>query len=181
MREQPMESLVRARTLPRVLVTALAVVGLAMGIWREVELRDRWSALPPAVAGDLASVEVRVRELSSLIDESGPWLGLPAVAAERLRLEGELRRLAREALVQEERASKALELRWLEADRARDRGLLALEAGSPAEARQWFTRALERGGERWLGAAELAQDLIRLSEGHVAQRALAVDGAEDIR
>jgi len=179
--EPPLGARRRARFLPKMLATALAAAAIAFGVWREVELRDRWDTLPPAVAGDLASVEARVEELGSLIDESGPWLGLPAVAAERLRLEGELRRLERAALVQKERASRALELRWLEADRARERGLLALEAGSSAEARQWFTHALERGGERWLGAAELAEDLIRLSEGHVAQRAEDAGTAGDLR
>ena len=154
---------------PRGLIAAGFMLSLfALGMWRELELRERWAAVPPARAGDLTSVEQRVEDLSLLIDESGPWLGLPGVAAERLRLEGELKRLVRAEGVRVEGAARALAGRRMEAEEARERGLLALEAGSLSLARECFAHALERGGEDWQGAAGIAQDLVRLSEVHLA-------------
>ena len=47
--------------------------------------------------------------------------------------------------------------------------LRKLEAGSLSEAREWFAYALERGGEDWKGAGGIAQDLVRLSEAHLAR------------
>jgi hypothetical protein len=158
----------RVRSPRRLLAAGLGLSLLALGMWRELDLRERWASVPPARAGDLNSVGQRVEDLSLLIEESGPWLGLPAVAAERLRLEGELKRLSRVERLKGEEAERALELRMLEAGQARERGLLALEAGSLSEARDWFAHALELGGEDWQGAAAIAQDLVRLSEVHLA-------------
>ena len=156
------------RSPRRLLAAGLGLSLLALGIWRELDLRERWDSVLPARAGDLTSVEHRVEELSLLIEENGPWLGLPAVAAERLRLEGELKRLVRAERVRMEGAAQVFEERMLEAEQARERGLLALEAGSLSLARECFAHALNRGGEDWQGAAGIAQDLIRLSEVHLA-------------
>jgi len=158
----------RARSPRKLLAAGLVVSLLALGLWRELDLRERWASVPPATAGDLSSVGQRVDRLSLLIRESGPRLGLPAVAAERLRLEGELKRLVRAEEVRIDDEERALELRVLEAEQARERGLLALEAGSLSLARECFAHALERGGEGWPGAGEIAQDLVRLSEVHLA-------------
>lgn len=158
----------RARSARGLLAAGLVLSLFALGMWRELDLRERWDSIPPARAGDLTSVEQRVEGLSLLIDESGPWLGLPGVAVERLRLKGELRRLVRAERVRVEGAAWALAGRRLEAEEARERGLLALEAGSLSLARECFAHALERGGEDWQGAAGIAQDLVRLSEVHLA-------------
>ena len=158
----------RARSPRRLLAAGLGVSLLALGMWREFDLRERWASVPPAAAGDLSSVGQRVHQLSLLIEDSGPHLGLPAVAAERLRLEGELKRLVRAEQVRIDVEERALELRILDAEQARERGLLALEAGSLSVARECFAQALERGGESWRGAGEIAQDLVRLSEVHLA-------------
>ncbi len=158
----------RVRSPRRLLAAGLGLSLLALGVWRELDLRERWASVSPARAGDLSSVGQRVEELSLLIEGSGPWLGLPAVASERLRLEGELKRLSRAERIKVEEAERAFELRMFEADQARERGLLALEAGSLSLARECFAHALELGGEDWRGAAGIAQDLVRLSEVHLA-------------
>ena len=116
-----------------------------------------------ALAGDLASVTERVSKLEELIEGSGLWLGLPAVAAERLRLEGEMRRLVRFESLREEEARMAAISRAFDANEAREKALLALEAGSTPDARHWFAYALERGGPEWEGAAQARQDLALLS------------------
>lgn len=147
--------------------SALMAVGLALfllmgGLWRELDLRKEWRSTPAALAGDLPSMRRRVAALGMLIEESGPWLGLPAVAAERLRLEGEVRRLARaeSSRVAGERREAAR--RVADADEAREWALLALEAGSVHEAGQWLTYALERGGSEWDGARQVERDLATL-------------------
>lgn len=171
----------RPKVFQRLLAAGLLAALLGGGVWREVALRDRWAAVPPAVPGDLESVEARLASLHPLVEESGPWLGLPGVAAERLRLEGERKRLARAELVLAEEAERARELRWLEAERARERGLLALEAGSPAEARRWFAEALERGGERWSGGPQLAVDIMRLSDAQLVRGAADLQRGDVVR
>jgi len=167
-----------ARMAPRIrrpsrgfVALGLGLVLLAGGLWRELDLRAQWVAVPPAEAGDLHSVEQRVAKLGELIEENAPWLGLPAVAGERLRLEGELRRLARAEFVRMEGERREAEHRIADAEEARERALLALEAGSLREARQWFSYALERGGSEWDGARDVAHDLDRLGEEALAGRA----------
>ncbi len=153
----------RARALRLVLVAGAALLLLLVGIRRELDLRAEWDALPIALAGDIASVTERVAKLGELVDGRGLWLGLPAVAAERLRLEGEMRRLARLESLREEEAKMAASSRALDAGEAREKALLALEAGSAQDARRWFAYALERGGPEWKGAAQARQDLALLS------------------
>ena len=165
-----------ARALRIALVTCAALLLLLVGIRRELDLRAEWAALPKAQAGDLASVTERVSKLGELGEGRGLWLGLAAVAAERLRLEGEMRRLARVESLREEEAKMAAISRALDASEAREKALLALEAGSAQDARHWFAYALERGGAEWEGAAQARQDLALLSgvlssgSGHIGGR-----------
>ena len=153
----------RAHVLRVALAAGAVLLLLLVGIRRELDLRAEWSALPMALAGDLASVTERVSKLEELIEGSGLWLGLPAVAAERLRLEGEMRRLVRFESLREEEARMAAISRAFDANEAREKALLALEAGSTPDARHWFAYALERGGPEWEGAAQARQDLALLS------------------
>jgi hypothetical protein len=153
----------RAHVLRVALAAGAVLLLLLVGIKRELDLRAEWSALPMALAGDLASVTERVSKLEELIEGSGLWLGLPAVAAERLRLEGEMRRLVRFESLREEEARMAAISRAFDANEAREKALLALEAGSTPDARHWFAYALERGGPEWEGAAQARQDLALLS------------------
>ena len=153
----------RAHVLRLALAAGAVLLLLLVGIRRELDLRAEWSALPMALAGDLASVTERVSKLEELIEGSGLWLGLPAVAAERLRLEGEMRRLVRFESLREEEARMAAISRAFDANEAREKALLALEAGSTPDARHWFAYALERGGPEWEGAAQARQDLALLS------------------
>jgi hypothetical protein len=152
----------RTRALKIALATGVALLLLLSGLRRELERRAEWEALPTALAGDLGSVRERVSKLGELIDGRGLWLGLPAVAAERLRLEGEMRRLARVESQRAEDARMAAVSRAVDAGEAREKALLALEAGSIREARHWFAYALERGGSEWEGAAQATQDLVLL-------------------
>ena len=153
----------RAHVLRVALAAGAVLLLLLVGIKRELDLRAEWSALPMALAGDLASVTERVAKLEELVEERGLWLGLPAVAAERLRLEGEMRRLVRFESLREEEARMAATSRAFDANEAREKALLALEAGSTPDARHWFAYALERGGPEWEGAAQARQDLALLS------------------
>ena len=153
----------RAHVLRVAFAAGAVLLLLLVGIRRELDLRAEWSALPMALAGDLASVTERVSKLEELIEGSGLWLGLPAVAAERLRLEGEMRRLVRFESLREEEARMAAISRAFDANEAREKALLALEAGSTPDARHWFAYALERGGPEWEGAAQARQDLALLS------------------
>ena len=153
----------RVRVLRAALATGAVLLLLLVGIRRELDLRAEWSALPIALAGDLASVTERVSKLEEFVEGRGLWLGLPAVAAERLRLEGEMRRLARIESLREEEGRMAAISRALDANEAREKALLALEAGSTPDARHWFAYALERGGPEWEGAAQARQDLALLS------------------
>ena len=153
----------RSHVLRVALAAGAVLLLLLVGIRRELDLRAEWSALPMALAGDLASVTERVSKLEELIEGSGLWLGLPAVAAERLRLEGEMRRLVRFESLREEEARMAAISRAFDANEAREKALLALEAGSTPDARHWFAYALERGGPEWEGAAQARQDLALLS------------------
>jgi hypothetical protein len=159
-REEPTPR--RTRTLKLALGTGVALLFLLSGLRRELELRAEWRALPAALAGDLSSVQERVSKLGVLMDQRGLWLGLPAVAAEHLRLEGEMRRLARVESQREEAARMAAISRAVDAEEARGKALLALEAGSVREARHWFAYALERGGAGWEGAAQAGRDLVLL-------------------
>ena len=74
-----------------------------------------------------------------------------------------MRRLARVESLREEEAKMAAISRALDASEAREKALLALEAGSAQDARRWFAYALERGGPEWAGAAQARQDLALLS------------------
>ncbi len=132
----------RTRALKVALGAGVALLMLLSGLRRELDLRAEWRALPAASAGDLSSVQERVSRLGVLMDERGLWLGLPAVAAERLRLEGEMRRLARVESQREDAARMAAASRAVDAEEAREKALLALEAGSVREARHWFAYAL---------------------------------------
>ena len=73
-------------------------------------------------------------------------------------------------------AKMAATSRALDASEAREKALLALEAGSAQDARHWFAYALERGGAEWEGAAQARQDLALLSgvlssgSGHIGGR-----------
>lgn len=153
----------RKRRVPRALVLlGLGVVLIGSGIMRELDLRAQWLAIPAAEPGDLVSVERRVSKLGELMEDNGPWLGFAGVASEHLRLEVESRRLGRAEEVRLAGVRREQERRLVDAEEARERALLALEVGSLHEARQWFSYALERGGEGWVGAGEVARDLDRL-------------------
>ena len=52
--------------------------------------------------------------------------------------------------------------RAVDAEEARGKALLALEAGSIRDARHWLAYALERGGAGWEGAAQASRDLVLL-------------------
>jgi len=158
-----------ARSLKLALSVGLGLLLLLGGLRRELDLRAEWAAIPEAKAGDLESVRVRVTRLRELIEESGAWVGLPAAATEQLRLEGELRRLSR---LEEQRLTGLrgeARRRAADAHEARDKALLALEAGSHQEARRWFAYAIERGGAEWEGAAQAERDLALL-DGAVMSR-----------
>jgi hypothetical protein len=152
----------RTRVLKVAVGAGLVLLLLLTGLRRELELRTEWAALPAAEAGDLNSVRERVSKLASLLDGRGLWLGMPAVAAERLRLEGEMRRLARVESQREEDSRLAAISRSVDAEEAREKALLALEAGSVREARHWLAYALERGGSEWAGAGGVSRDLVLL-------------------
>ena len=152
----------RTRVLKVAVGAGLVLLLLLTGLRRELELRTEWAALPVAEAGDLSSVRERVSKLASLLDGRGLWLGMPAVAAERLRLEGEMRRLARVESQREEDSRLAAISRSVDAEEAREKALLALEAGSVREARHWLAYALERGGSEWAGAAGVSRDIVLL-------------------
>jgi hypothetical protein len=152
----------RTRVLKVAVGAGLVLLLLLTGLRRELELRTEWAALPAAEAGDLSSVRERVSKLASLLDGRGLWLGMPAVAAERLRLEGEMRRLARVESQREEDSRLAAISRSVDAEEAREKALLALEAGSVREARHWLAYALERGGSEWAGAGGVSRDLVLL-------------------
>ena len=152
----------RTRVLKVAVGAGLVLLLLLTGLRRELELRTEWAALPAAEAGDLSSVRERVSKLASLLDGRGLWLGMPAVAAEKLRLEGEMRRLARVESQREEDSRLAAISRSVDAEEAREKALLALEAGSVREARHWLAYALERGGSEWAGAGGVSRDLVLL-------------------
>ena len=152
----------RTRVVKVAVGAGLVLLLLLTGLRRELELRTEWAALPAAEAGDLSSVRERVSKLASLLDGRGLWLGMPAVAAEKLRLEGEMRRLARVESQREEDSRLAAISRSVDAEEAREKALLALEAGSVREARHWLAYALERGGSEWAGAGGVSRDLVLL-------------------
>lgn len=149
---------------PKRALVACVLGGLLMaaGLRRELDLRAELGAIPAAEAGRLESVEARVAGLSLMMERRGPWLGLPGVAAEHMHLAAELRRLARAEELQRAGERRAARDRVAAAEEARERALLAFEAGSLEEARRWFSQALARGGEDWEGAHAVAQDLDRL-------------------
>ncbi|MEM9802169.1 MAG: hypothetical protein AAGA20_17725 [Planctomycetota bacterium] len=157
------------RRLVRIVLacTALSTV-LTVGVIREVRIYDAIESVPPALAGDLSSLEARHDAIEGLLDKHHFWTGA-------FQARGELADLV-VAIHEEQRALEAVQLERSselkrireEAESARERGLASVENGDLNGGLMHFERALQLadtigpegfGGAVWEHREQLVVDI----------------------
>lgn len=160
LRQRQRETRSKARRRIKYYALALVVLGIAGFLWtREESLRSEYSALAPARANDTAALRTRLEEVESLISREHVWFGMGEVLSERQRLRDELQRLADDAeRARHEHAMNAVD-RLLEADAARERGVLLAQRAQFTEAAADLRRALELAPADWEHRKRVQSDL----------------------
>lgn len=160
LRQRQRETRSKARRRIKYYALALAVLGIAGFLWsREESLRSEFSALAPARSNDTVALRTRLEEIESLISREHLWFGMREVLDERQRLRDELQHIADDAeRARHEHAMNAQE-RLLEADAARERGVLLAQRGQFAAAAADLRRALELAPADWEYRKRVQSDL----------------------
>lgn len=139
----------------------LGLVGLAgYGVyWRELHVRELYGALPVLAGDDAAAVRARIGAIENFIAEQHAWFAMPDALAEQRALEERLRRLTArsDAIAAEQR--KQLADQVIEAEAARDRGLLFAKQGKFVEAVGDFELALKLAPRAWEHERRVRTDL----------------------
>lgn len=145
-------------------VATVASSAIAAFVWRELDLDQRYRALPDAPRGDLAAMQARLTAIDAFVDEEIAWLGLLDASRERAELRREIGELAAER----GRAERAVEDERLHreaaADAARARGRLAAEQRDFENALAQFRAALAVAPEGWTHRERVAIDVQALAE-----------------
>lgn len=149
--------------LGRFCVTMLklaVVVGiLAAATWRDLRVRDRFQALPPADLTDLDSVRGRLMAVDDFIRSHRVWSGVLQASHERGELRSSVHRLEGEAAERARREADAQLVRQAMVDSALERGRMAITAGKYDTAIAEFEAALELAGPAWERADEVRADV----------------------
>lgn len=157
----------RSRTRRRLKLAAVLIVvfGLGAFLWnREDELHAEFVAFAPANGRDADALRARLERVETLLERERVWFGMGEALRERTRLRDELQRLADEA--ERERHARTMSAgdRLIEADAARERGLLMAQRAQFADAASDFKRALELAPAQWEHRKRVQADLAAIEK-----------------
>ncbi|MBK7641510.1 MAG: hypothetical protein IPJ19_00430 [Planctomycetes bacterium] len=133
------------------IVLSMSIVGF-LGytlVLREQHVRERWDALPQALAGNLVSQQSRLEGVETLLADEHVWFGMLTALRERDQLRGQIVRSQDEAA----RAARAAVLqkkeRMQDAEDVRVRAMMSVKNGRFEDALVDLRKSLELGGEHW--------------------------------
>jgi tetratricopeptide (TPR) repeat protein len=140
----------RRATISKIVFSMMLVGFLGYGlVLREQRVRDRWDALPLAVAGDPVALQGRLDALESLLAQEHVWGGMFQAWRERDQLRTQIQRLQDEAARAVRTAALQKKERIQNAEDVRLRGMLNVKNGRFDEALGDLRQALELGGDHW--------------------------------
>lgn len=160
LRQRQRDTKSRLRRRLKVAAALAGVLGLSAFLWnREQELHAEYVALAPANGHDAPALRARLELVEALVDRERVWFGMREVLRERTRLREDLQRIADEAERERKASTLTVEDRIVEADAARERGLLMAQRAQFAEALSDFKRALELAPPQWEHRKRVQADL----------------------
>ncbi len=160
LRYQEMESERRTRRRNRVALLLLVVSASLSALFaREVEIRERYAALPAVESGELGELDARLAGLDTLIADGRVWFGMFRAFDERSELRLRRERVAARVAEERRRRQEAAEEREARADALRLRAIDAVAVADYRVALEHFRAALVLGGPSWEHQARVERDV----------------------
>jgi tetratricopeptide (TPR) repeat protein len=132
---------------------------LTTGFLHEYVVLKEFEQLTPLTNGDQAAMNQRLGELETFMERHPIWHGSLKVVGERAHLRIEIDRIHQKQLLAEDKRHEELVRRREEANLARERGLLAFDAGDYLAALSEFQQALELSPPEWPVRERLERDI----------------------
>lgn len=150
----------RRATIAKVVLSMMIVGFLGYSlVLREQRVRERWEALPQAVAGNTLSLQGRLDAIEALRADVHVWLGMFQAERERDQLRAQIQRLQDEATRAARNATLQKKARQQDAEDVRLRGMLNVKNGKFDDALSDLRQALELGGEHWEQRQRVLSDI----------------------